>query len=291
VFKLMQLRPGSLDVFVSHEWPTDIARFGDLRRLLRVKPFFRADIESGKLGSVALQQLLVALRPKHWFSAHLHVRFEALVQHPDATSTRFLALDKVLPRGGYLELVHVESPAEQPLVLEYDPEWLCVLRATLPFFPLGRGAPMVPPRGPRLSYAPTPEDLQWVAEHVPDLRVPQNFSITAPPFVGGHPRRTSGQNEGGACVRACVCVCAARTEEGMCARACSRQSAADRPARSHRVCRAVPAGRAVGGSMARARLSAGPLLARGGGRARCCRGIAAAPRRCRCDRPGRPRGR
>ncbi|KAJ3375172.1 hypothetical protein GGF31_005894 [Allomyces arbusculus] len=70
-----------LDLFLSHEWPRDIALYGDLEALKRNKPFFKEDILSGKLGSPAMQHLLHHLRPSYWFAAHLHVGFPALVPH------------------------------------------------------------------------------------------------------------------------------------------------------------------------------------------------------------------
>ncbi|KAG2016515.1 lariat debranching enzyme [Coprinopsis cinerea AmutBmut pab1-1] len=74
----------SPDVFVSHDWPQNIAYHGDLRGLLRRKRFFEADIKSGRLGSPPLMGLLQTLQPKWWFAAHLHVRFEASVVHETA---------------------------------------------------------------------------------------------------------------------------------------------------------------------------------------------------------------
>lgn len=81
-------------------------------------------MDSGKLGSPPLMQLLTMLKPLYWFAAHLHVKFEAVVPHrdrndekslhaqhhhqqksnqssntndDDTKKTSFLALDKVLP--------------------------------------------------------------------------------------------------------------------------------------------------------------------------------------------------
>ena len=43
------------------------------------------------LGSEPLEEVLLKVQPKYWFSAHLHVKFAALVEHPNGQVTRFLA--------------------------------------------------------------------------------------------------------------------------------------------------------------------------------------------------------
>ncbi|KAJ2401265.1 lariat debranching enzyme, partial [Coemansia sp. RSA 2559] len=76
IFKMLQVR-NPLDIVVSHDWPQKIESFGDTANLLAKKPFFKADIEKNILGSPANALLMERLRPKWWFSAHLHVRFTA----------------------------------------------------------------------------------------------------------------------------------------------------------------------------------------------------------------------
>jgi lariat debranching enzyme len=96
----------SPDIFLSHDWPQSIEQHGSVRDLLRRKPFFRADVDSGRLGSPPLMGLLRTLKPRWWFSAHLHVRFEATVVHdrpgelgapPDKAGTSSEAVSPVLP--------------------------------------------------------------------------------------------------------------------------------------------------------------------------------------------------
>ena len=69
------------DIFLSHDWPNGVEQYGDVPNLLRRKPFFRDEVLSSSLGSPPLQALLRDLKPRFWFSAHLHVRFAATVTH------------------------------------------------------------------------------------------------------------------------------------------------------------------------------------------------------------------
>ncbi|KAJ1728847.1 lariat debranching enzyme [Coemansia biformis] len=82
VFKMLQLRT-PLDIVVSHDWPQYIERHGNTHDLLQKKPFFRAEVARGDLGSPPNAMLLGRLRPAWWVSAHLHVRFTATVHSHD----------------------------------------------------------------------------------------------------------------------------------------------------------------------------------------------------------------
>ena len=72
--------------------------------ILNIPPISRDEIANNVLGSQAGESLLHELKPKYWFSAHLHCRFAATVQHNEEQATQFLALDKCLPRRQYLEV-------------------------------------------------------------------------------------------------------------------------------------------------------------------------------------------
>lgn len=77
----LSLLSSGIDVMLSHDWPAGITYYGDMKGLLKKKPYFRKDIENNELGSPPLFQLLKSLQPTNWFSAHLHVRFTATVAH------------------------------------------------------------------------------------------------------------------------------------------------------------------------------------------------------------------
>jgi lariat debranching enzyme len=88
IHRLSQLKPRSSpeenpDIFLSHDWPIGITRFGDERSLLRKKAFFTEEVQTNTLGSPPLLKLLQTIHPAYWFAAHLHVKFSALVPYAD----------------------------------------------------------------------------------------------------------------------------------------------------------------------------------------------------------------
>ncbi|OJZ81021.1 hypothetical protein ASPFODRAFT_65529 [Aspergillus luchuensis CBS 106.47] len=82
VRKLLQIRT-QVDLGLSHDWPKTVERSGDFETLFNKKIGFREDSQNGRLGSMAAKHVLDRLRPAYWFSAHLHVKFAARVQHAE----------------------------------------------------------------------------------------------------------------------------------------------------------------------------------------------------------------
>nr|XP_027204228.1 lariat debranching enzyme B-like [Dermatophagoides pteronyssinus] len=155
IYKLLQLprtdsnKKQLLDVFLSHDWPINIhqcATERNLNNLLNRKPFFRQEIEQCRLGNPLLQPLVHHLKPKYWFAAHLHVGFNVTVSHSNSQDqdsnksiseikTQFQALDKVLPKRYFLHVEDIKIDQENNAIndsfkLEYDLEWLAVLKKT-----------------------------------------------------------------------------------------------------------------------------------------------------------------
>lgn len=87
-------------------------------------------MESGKLGSKPCEELLRHLKPEYWFAAHLHCKFAALVPHSETQATKFLALDKCLPKRRFLQIVDVPHDENLKMELQYDLEWLTILFLT-----------------------------------------------------------------------------------------------------------------------------------------------------------------
>ncbi|XP_021900132.1 lariat debranching enzyme isoform X2 [Carica papaya] len=137
VHKLLQVDE-PIDIFLSHDWPLGITDYGDWKKLVQQKRHFEKEIQERTLGSKPAAQLLEKLKPHYWFSAHLHCKFAAVVQHGESGPlTKFLALDKCLPGRKFLQIVEVESEPG-PYELQYDEEWLAITRKFNSIFPLTR---------------------------------------------------------------------------------------------------------------------------------------------------------
>lgn len=80
VRKLLQIR-SQVDIGISHDWPRGVEWIGNWRALFAKKDLFEADARAGTLGSLAAKLVLDRLRPTHWFAAHLHCKFSAVVLH------------------------------------------------------------------------------------------------------------------------------------------------------------------------------------------------------------------
>ncbi|CAI5670710.1 unnamed protein product [Oreochromis niloticus] len=202
VFKLKQM---PIDIFMSHDWPRGIYYYGSTKELLRKKKFLRQEVESNSLGSPAAEELLAHLQPSYWFSAHLHVKFAAIMQHPPKGKsaphvTKFLSLDKCLPHREFLQIVDIPERPGSSEGLEYDPEWLAILKATNT---LQRTTPHPwnPPENnglhERWDFSASEAAMMQVVEDLSgDLGIPDNFSLTVPSYNPNkpHPQATPSYN-------------------------------------------------------------------------------------------------
>jgi len=190
-----------IDIMISHDWPQGIYNYGDVDTLVRKKQHFKEQVEPGTrtpLGSPAHAELLYHLRPQYWFSAHLHVKWVAVVDHDKANEadadlfeeqehlntnryTRFLALDKALPQRDFLQVVDIPARQRMPYELNYDAEWLAILRNTNDMMSLTPAHIRLPVKGIDNDYdrSASQEDIEIVRADLDfNLHIPRNFRTT-----------------------------------------------------------------------------------------------------------------
>lgn len=189
IFRLKQLS-GKIDIIMSHDWPTNVTKHGNEGQLIRFKPFFQNDIESGNLGNPFTEELLHILRPNYWFSGHLHCKFAALIDHGDETATKFLALDKCLPKRRFLQIVDIstlkpndtDNSSSNELKFEYDLEWLTILKLTNHLVNIKNVNSYMPTQhchNERNNFTPDEEEKQEILSKMSNcLTIPANFTKT-----------------------------------------------------------------------------------------------------------------
>lgn len=249
VKKLLQVEE-PLDIFLSHDWPRGIERYGDLGHLMRIKNYFVQEIMTNTLGSYPNELILSKLKPSYWFSAHLHVHYAALVDHdmwkngtyPPKTqeilngtrpsiiqqqqqrinsdeidislsddeqeekekkendvevepvqakkqlskTTKFLSLDKCLPRRQFLQIIDIPSPSDATGDYDfyYDMEWLAITRAMQPYLSTAQQQATLPSDDDlKIKIERERAYLEKKAEcRALDLKIPHNFEPTAPAY-------------------------------------------------------------------------------------------------------------
>ncbi|CAN6464445.1 unnamed protein product [Victoria cruziana] len=190
VYKLMQIEE-PIDIFVSHDWPRGITKYGDWEKLISQKPFFKEEVVEGMLGSKAAAELLDKFRPSFWFSGHLHCKFSAIIQREEGgPTTKFLALDKCLPGRKFLQVIDIESQGG-PFELLYDEEWLAITRMCNSMFPLTRQPTLF-----RSQQLDTEGHRQWVRNRLRERESskPFDFASSAPAYE--HPLSSSTDSPG-----------------------------------------------------------------------------------------------
>ncbi|KAF2747251.1 DBR1-domain-containing protein [Sporormia fimetaria CBS 119925] len=121
--KLLQLR-SQLDIGLSHDWPRGMEWKGNHRQLFKYKSHFEQEAKDGTLGSVAAATVLQRLRPRYWFSAHMHVKYSALWKHdPASFSPPSVPQSNPVEAGGQpLEVAHGGAEPLSAGVVKNDAE-------------------------------------------------------------------------------------------------------------------------------------------------------------------------
>lgn len=70
----------------------------------------------------------------------MHFQYTNDIKHSETESTRFLALDKPLPKRPYIDFIDIEVECEKEMLedpaIYFDGEWLSILKAFNDYIPL-----------------------------------------------------------------------------------------------------------------------------------------------------------
>ena len=91
-------------MYFNHEWPGSEFIITVKEKAHNSETILQGEIRAGLLGARPLLYLMNTLKPKYWYSAHLHISFDAIKKFPNGSTTRFTALDKSVGNRDHLRV-------------------------------------------------------------------------------------------------------------------------------------------------------------------------------------------
>eukprot|EP01130_Rhizamoeba_saxonica_P006358 TRINITY_DN2534_c0_g1_i1.p1 TRINITY_DN2534_c0_g1~~TRINITY_DN2534_c0_g1_i1.p1 ORF type:complete len:360 (+),score=84.48 TRINITY_DN2534_c0_g1_i1:611-1690(+) len=188
VWKMMHIQK-PVDIMLSHDWPNEVEQFGNVQELIKKKKHFKKEIEEKRLGNPATKILLNHLKPKYWFSAHMHVKYAAIVPHENDNTTKFLCLDKCLPYRDFIQVLDFPLKEGDEKILKYDTEWLGIVKKSIQYESTTNEFITLPDLSTSgLVCSPSEEDIQTIIsnmdkEGINNQVVPNNFVVTAMGYI------------------------------------------------------------------------------------------------------------
>ena len=123
-----------LDIFMTHDWPTNIINSKDFSRIFKLYPENKEAILSGTLGSFPAEFILKLLKPKYYICGHMHFYYTNIIK-----DTKIYAFDKCVKKRHYFDLIEVKRSLKDIDVEDnnvyIDPEWMAITNAFNDYFP------------------------------------------------------------------------------------------------------------------------------------------------------------
>ena len=123
-----------IDIFMTHDWPTNLVSDDDKQNVFKKKPHFKNDINEGTLGSFPGEFLLKKLKPNYFICGHMHFYYKNKIN-----DTEIYAFDKCLNKRQYFGLINVKKSIISINIndndIYIDPEWMAITHTFNQYFP------------------------------------------------------------------------------------------------------------------------------------------------------------
>ena len=123
-----------IDIFMTHDWPTNLVNKKDINEVLKKKPHFKEDIMNGTLGSFPGEFILQFLKPNYFICGHMHFYYTNKIN-----DTQIYAFDKCLNNRHYFDLIEIKqsinSIDKEDNNIYIDPEWMAITNVFNNYFP------------------------------------------------------------------------------------------------------------------------------------------------------------
>lgn len=133
IAKMSHLK-NKIDIFMIHDWPTNIVDKKDMGFISKIKPHFKQELYSGKLGSYIGEFLLKELKPKFFICGHMHFYYRNKID-----DTEIYAMDKCIGKKHFFDCIKIKKSMstidKNDNNIYLDPEWSAITYAFNDYFP------------------------------------------------------------------------------------------------------------------------------------------------------------
>ena len=123
-----------IDIFMTHDWPTNLINDKDKDDIIKLFPFNKETINDGTLGAFTGEFLLKYLQPNYYICGHMHFYYSNTINN-----TKVFAYDKCLNNRQYFGFLEIKRSISSMNVddndIYIDPEWMAINHCFNDYYP------------------------------------------------------------------------------------------------------------------------------------------------------------
>ena len=116
-----------IDIFMTHDWPTNLIKEEDKEKIYKQYPHNKQGIIDGTIGSFPGEFILRYLKPNFFICGHMHYYYSNIIN-----DTEIFAFDKCVDKRKYFGFIQVKKSIEEMDLndeIYIDPEWMAITNA------------------------------------------------------------------------------------------------------------------------------------------------------------------